>query len=501
MSGEVSSGFFFRIAAGRVTRNPDTKPMKTRKPLVAIALAAATTLAATASPKPNFILLLTDDQGWADRSSPADPAYPDSCRAFFHTPHLDRLSKESMNFTSGYSPGHVCTPTRRSIQFGMTPARIRGTEFKSDFDPAGHLTLPQMIKRADASYVCAHFGKWGEYMIGDSEFGDPRGLPENFGYDVSDGYTGNVHGTCDAKTKFTLFAHEDPKRILSMTDEAIGFLKERSADGKPFYMQMSYYAIHRTPEARQATIDKYAGKGDPRGGETTLNLPPMLDELDAGVGRLLDAVRDLGLEGTTFVFYGSDNGGAGPVQKTLPKGQVGLPPDLPARNAPLNEGKGTIFEGGVRVPFMVRGPGVPENRFCRTPVVLYDIYATIHDLLGARDPLPETIDGTSIKELIFRGDEGGLRRPGPGLIFHLPNRVFPHSAMRDGDYKVMVHWKDKEWGIRETKLYRLTDDIGERKDLSAEMPEKARGMTEALVGYLKASGAELPFAGKQGTGE
>ena len=257
--------------------------------------------------KPNIIFLLTDDQGWADTSRPADPDIPDSCRSFFHTPNMVRLSTNAMNFTSGYSPAPVCTPSRRSIQFGITPAR-GGASFKTDFDPAGKLSLAQMIKKCDPSYTCAHIGKWGEYLIGNKgEYNsDPRGEPAALGYDVSDGFTGNEHGSCEGPMKITLVANDDPKRTCTMTAKGIAFMKEQAAKGKPFYLQMSYYAIHRAPQARQATIDKYAGKGDPRGGEMTMNIPPMLEDLDTGIGMLLDAVRDLGLENNTYIFFGAD---------------------------------------------------------------------------------------------------------------------------------------------------------------------------------------------------
>ena len=465
--------------------------MKTRFFLAVLAAIALTDADAAPVKKPNFIFLLTDDQGWTDRTSPADPAYPDSCRSFFRTPNIDRLSQRSMNFTSGYAPAPVCTPTRRSIQFGMTPARIRGTEFKSHFDPAGHLTLPQMLKQADPAYVCAHLGKWGEYHIGwETDFGDPRGQPEKLGYDVSDGFTGNIHGSLDPKTKFKLLPDEDPKRIFSMTKKGIGFLKERAADTKPFYLQMSYYAIHRSPQARPAVIDKYKGKGDPRGGEYTLNLPPVLDELDTGIGELLDELQKLGLADNTYIFFGSDNGGALPVKVEQDQ------PGVPNRNAPLAFGKGTIYEGGVRVPVMIAGPGVPTNTLCHTPVVLYDIYATIHDLVGAKDPLPANIDATSLKDIMTKGDAAKLTRPTPGLVFHLPQRVHPHSSMRAGDYKLFIYWKDKNWNIQRTELFDLRKDIGEKNNLADKQPEKAKELATALTAYLKAANAEAPFAAR-----
>jgi len=454
-------------------------------------------IAANSPDRPNFIVLLTDDQGWADTSRPADPKIPDSFRTFFHTPNMVRLSESGMNFTSGYSPAPVCTPTRRSLQFGVTSAR-GGASFKTDFDPAGRLSIAQMIKKCDPAYACAHFGKWGEYLIGSKgEYNsDPRGEPKNLGYDATDGFTGNEHGTCDPKNKFTLNVdNEDPKRIYTMTEKGVAFMKDQAAKGKPFYLQMSYYAIHRSPEAKQETIDKYKGKTDPRGGEFTLNLPPMLEELDNGIGMLLDAVRDLGLEKNTYIFFGSDNGGAEPVRVAADQ------PGLPNRNAPLSEGKHSLREGGIRVPVMATGPGIAKNSWCREPVALYDIYPTIHALLGSPYKLPDDLDGANLKELLLKGGEGTVKRSTPGLVFHDPFKAHPRSACRQGDYKVFVYWKSGSWDINKLELFNLSADIGEKNDLSAKMPEKAKEMADALIAYLKNINAEVPGVKKWGDSE
>lgn len=460
---------------------------------------AATTPATPVPDRPNFIVLLTDDQGWADTSRPADPKIPDSFRTFFHTPNIVRLSENSMNFTSGYSPAPVCTPSRRSIQFGVTPAR-GGASFKTDFDPAGKLSLPQMIKKCDPAYTCAHFGKWGEYMIGNKgEYNsDPRGEPKSLGYDVSDGFTGNEHGTCskDGKEKFRLNVdNEDPKRITTMTERAIAFLKEQAAKGTPFYLQMSYYAIHRSPQAKQSTIDKYKGKGDPRGGEFTMNLPPMLEDLDTGIGELLDTVRDLGLEKNTYIFFGSDNGGALSVHVEPDQ------PGLPNRNAPLSEGKHSLREGGIRVPVMASGPGIEKNSWSREPVVLTDIYATIHSILHAPFPLPDNVDSANLRDILLGGGKGTVKRNTPGLVFHDPFKVHPRSACRQGDFKVFVNWKPGSWDVDKLELFDLSNDIGEKNDLSAKMPEKAKDMAAALTAYLKSINAETPGVQKWAGGE
>ena len=460
--------------------------------------------AAKPAAKPNIIFLLTDDQGWADTSRPADPNIPDSCRSFFHTPNMVRLSQGGMNFTSGYSPAPVCTPSRRSIQFGITPAR-GGASFKTDFDPAGKLPLAQMIKKCDPSYTCAHIGKWGEYLIGNKgEYNsDPRGEPSALGYDVSDGFTGNEHGSCEGSMKFTLVADDDPKRTCTMTAKGIAFMKEQAKKGTPFYMQMSYYAIHRAPQAKQATIDKYAGKGDPRCGEMTMNIPPMIEDLDTGIGMLLDAVRDLGLEENTYIFFGADNGGAeSSYVKPHKPGKVEADqPGLPNRNAPLSEGKHSLREGGVRVPVMACGPGIAKNSWCREPVALYDLYATIHGILGAPFQLPDNLDSVDLRPLLFNGGKGSLERKAPGLVFHDPFKVRPRSALRQGDYKVFIQWKPGGWDVKTLELFDLASDIGEKNNLAEKMPEKTQAMAAALTAYLKAVNAETPGVKKWGNEE
>jgi arylsulfatase A len=445
--------------------------------------------------KPNIVFILTDDQGWCDRGTPIDPAHPDSGRPeLFRTPNIDRLFKSGMSFTNGYAPAPICTPTRRSIQFGMGAART-GWEFQSDFDPAGHDSLAQMIKKTAPEYVCAHFGKWGEYMIGrkrgpvGGRYDDPRGSPEALGYDVTDGWNGNEHGdNGDSHGKSDLVAdNEDPKRMFSLTRKGIDFMKEQVKAGKPFYLQISHYAIHRTPYARQETIDKYKGKADPKGGEYAMSIPPMLEDLDTAIGQLMDAMKEMGLEKNTYVFFGADNGG--PLSK-------GADPSLPPRNHPLKDGKHSIWEGGVRVPVMASGPGVPAGTVCSVPVVLYDLYATVHELIGGKGALPADIDAVSMVDVWLKGDQGSLKRKEPGLVFHYPSPKGSYSALRIGDDKALAFWKDADWGIDHVELYDLAKDIGEEHNLAAANPEKAQRMAGQLTDFLKSVNAEKPVFGE-----
>ncbi|MEE2641357.1 MAG: sulfatase-like hydrolase/transferase [Planctomycetota bacterium] len=231
--------------------------------------------AAVHADSPNIILILTDDQGWSQRSGLMDPENPESGSSYLHTPAMDRIAAEGMRFTGGYSPAPLCTPTRRSILCGTSAARS-GSEFLSKWVPADHVTLPRALKKANPEYRCAHFGKWGEKMISS---------PEECGYDVSDGHTGNVTGGMADKMQPAHIV-KDPKRTGSVTDRAIKFITEQSRAGRPFYAQVSYYAVHLRTELLQSSLDKHQKKGAPDRAYSQ-GWAGMLEELDKGIGRLL----------------------------------------------------------------------------------------------------------------------------------------------------------------------------------------------------------------------
>ena len=472
--------------------------------LAALLLAPLAALHATetsTSVLPNIIFILTDDQGWADLNSPMDPAVPEGACSYFHTPNMDRLAREGMRFSSGYSSAPLCTPTRRSIQFGMTPARQRGTEFVSDsFAPKGHLSIPQALKRANPSYRCAHFGKWGEVMSGKSYMDkNPAANPGALGYDESDGLTGNGTGTCYHNIHDKANAHRnhvcesdaDPKLTFSVTGRAISFMERQASEKRPFYLQVSYYAIHTAYQARQATLDKYAGKGEPPR-QVLAGVAPMLDDLDDGVGQLLAAIDKLGIGENTYVFFSSDNGGEPGKMSAERRSQ-------PARNHPLRMTKQYLYEGGIRVPFMVRGPGVKAGAICREPVAQYDLLPTFYELAGGREPLPAEIDGGSLLPLLEYPASGTVKRLMTGLVFHRPLlKAQPHSAFRAGDFKLVITWSGP-WQVAKRELFDLAKDIGEQQNLAETMPAKADEMSAALIAYLKSINAEtaLPATPKK----
>ncbi len=324
---------------------------------------------------PNLILILTDDQGWSQVSHRAHPDILDSKSDYLETPNMSRIVGGGMMFTRGYSPAPLCTPTRRSIVCGASAARS-GTEFASSYIPADHLTLPRALKRADAHYVTAHFGKWGEKMIS---------TPEACGYDVSDGMTGNVTGGMEDKL-LPMHLTEDPKRTRSVTDRAVGFIREQAAAHKPFYAQVSYYATHLRVELSRNSLEKFQSKGKPDRAYTP-GFAGMLHELDTAIGRILDTLEELDLENETYLVFTTDNGGRGVV----PGGdKTSLAP-----NHPLKGAKHSLDEGGIRVPFYVLGPGIKANSVSHIPVAGYDLLPTFYDLAGGTDPLPEEVDGGS----------------------------------------------------------------------------------------------------------
>lgn len=247
--------------------------------------------AALQADSPNIILILTDDQGWSQRSGLMDPENPKTGSSYLYTPAMDRIAEEGMRFTGGYSPAPLCTPTRRSILCGTSAARS-GSEFESKWVPADHLTLPRALKQANPEYQCAHFGKWGEKMISS---------PEECGYDVSDGHTGNVTGGMEDKMEPAHIV-EDPKRTGSVTDRSIEFIRKQTKAGKPFYTQVSYYAVHLRTELLQASLDRYQKKGAPDRAYSP-GWAGMLEELDSGIGRILDELDALGISDNTYVVF------------------------------------------------------------------------------------------------------------------------------------------------------------------------------------------------------
>ena len=464
---------------------------------------AGTLLACAAMPATaqNVVLILSDDQGWTGTSVQMDARLPNSVSDLYRTPSLERLAAEGMTFSNAYSPAPNCSPTRMSIQTGKTAARLgatdiidvvpdeegrAGIQFFHDAMyvnkpmnvplpirelPDEEVTIAEFLKAHDSNYATGHFGKW--HMGGEH--------PERHGYDAHGGVTTNAPGDQGAP---------DPKRTSQVTDETVRFIAEQAAAGRPFFVQASYYAVHTPVLAHAETVEEFNGlitPQPPRGGpfgrfvnlaHTSTVYAAMTAELDAGVGRILGALDEHGLSDSTYVIFTSDNGGESDVPVTS--------------NVPLAWGKTHVWEGGIRVPLFIRGPGIAGGTRSDVPAIGYDFFATIADWVGATAPLPENQDGGSLHGVLTNGGEGTVERGTEPLVWYYGayrnmKHVAPQTAIRRGNHKLI--W---ELDSGRTYLYDLDLDLSETTDLSRFRPQVAASLHEELKAYLAAVGTTLP---------
>lgn len=435
--------------------------MKTSLPLLFAFLFSLLPLAA--EEKPNFLLLLSDDQAWNGLSCEMHPEIPESKSPIIETPNIARLAGEGMRFSAAYSPASVCSPTRISLQTGKSPAQCKWTKAAPTATASdGYKLIPPKIQRTigaeettigemlrSAGYTTAHYGKW--HLDG--------GGPESHGYDESDGNTGNEAAAP--------FVDPNPVDIFGMGERASALMKEATTSKSPFFIQMSYHALHYPQNAPADLVEKYRTKL-PNGNEKEIGRAALSEALDQGVGLLLDTIKELGIGETTYVIYFSDNGSS---TKRILRG-----------------GKGGVWEGGIRVPLIVRGPGIAPNSWSHERVVGYDLYPTFCELAGVSQPLPEGIEGGSLTSL-FRGNESPVARPREGLVFHFPHYQGdrPHSAIFLDQWKAIHFYETKQ-----THLFDLKTDIGENADLSGTNPEITAELQTRLFNYLQEIDAQLP---------
>ena len=368
-----------------------------------------TMIAQGATNPPNFIVILTDDQSWVGSSALMDPQNEKTKSEYFRTPNVERLMSMGMRFTQGYAPAPYCCPTRRSLQVGQTPARHIYQKNQSTW-PVQYrkqLNIPRMLKAADPRYQTAHFGKW------DHRFDEIT--PEQQGYDISDGYTTNATGGGRGSGGPT--AKDDPKLMHHITNHSINFMRKQANSQTPFFLQVSHYAVHLDIYYQQETLNQ-TKNWTPGQRHRMPEFAAMTYDVDQSIGEIIHAVERLNLSQNTYIFFLSDNGG----RNTIPKA-----PDAPLpRNHPLRDGKGSMYEGGIRVPFAVVGPKIPHDSVCRVPVTGLDIFPTLAELAGYSEPLPDNIDGGSMVPLLHNQGQGSIIRKEPFLIFHTtPSSVHP----------------------------------------------------------------------------
>lgn len=436
-------------------------------------LALALLLAASSAPgQPNVVLILADDMSWVGTSVLMDPEVPDSKSDFHMTPSLERLASEGMRFTDAYAPHPNCSPTRLAIQTGKSPSQLNMSDIINrnsgpfyeglpmvpprhiDHIPHEETTIAELLKLHRPGFRTAHFGKW--HLGG--------GGPGRHGYDEHSGATSNREGASPAP---------DPKRTVSVTTRAIDFLRHAKAAGDPFLLQVSYYAVHLGIHAFGETVTEF--EAQPRGKRHKHpGHAAMTHELDQGVGRILAAVDRLDLAATTYVIFTSDNG------SYLDAGPQRVP-----SNAPLRGQKASTWEGGIRVPLLVRGPGIKAGSVSRVPVTLTDLYPTIAAMVRVQAELSPSLEGGSLLGLLRGGGTGTVERRFESLVWHFPHYqtqkgTTPMSSIRVGEWKLV-----KFYETGETQLFQLGADIGESSDRSAMQPEIAKRLEQQLARYLE----------------
>jgi len=432
--------------------------------------------------KPNIVFILADDLGWKDLGFMGS--------AYYETPHLDTLAGQGVVFTSAYTNGPNCAPTRASLMSGQYTPRHgvytvgsseRGQAKRRKLIPTANkttldadvVTLAEALK--GAGYVSASMGKW--HLGNDPELG-----PVGQGFDL------NVGGYEAGAPRSYFSPYRNPKladgprgEYLTdrLTDEALKFIEAHRS--RPFFLYLPHYAVHTPIQAKKALTAKYAKKA-PDNGQGNPKYAAMIESLDSGVGRIMDKLDELSLTNNTVVVFYSDNGGV--------KGITSM--------APLRGGKGMLYEGGVRVPLVVRWPGVvAAGRKCHEPVIGIDFYPTLLDIAGAKRPDGQLLDGLSIAPLL-RGEDTLASR---ALFWHFPAylqgkaegardeyfRTRPAGAIRLGDWKLIEYFEDGS-----LELYNLKGDIGETTNLTRELPEKTNEMHEKLIQWRQSVDAPVP---------
>jgi arylsulfatase A-like enzyme len=459
------------------------------------------------SRRPNVVLILIDDLGWADLGLTGS--------TYYETPNIDALAKEGAFFSNAYAASPVCSPTRASMMTGKYPSRIGVSDHGGSPGPSGpdrklvpppvvgHVpledtTLAEALK--EAGYTTAHIGKW--HLQAHHEQGRSH-YPEANGFDI------NIAGGRVGAPASYYFPYNDDKHqhikvegledgqdgdYLTdvLTDKAIAFI-EANRD-KPFFLNMWYYTVHTPIDPRKDKLDKYRKKAAAMGLKQRDGVAVyqslsraqqdsdayacMVESMDENVGRILDTLKRLELEEDTIVIFFSDNGGL----------STGAHPHMPTSCFPLRAGKAWIYEGGIRVPLIIRLPGkVKAGLKVDEPVISNDLYPTILDLAGLPLRPEQHVDGVSLKALAS-GETESLARE--AIYFHYPHyhhiNMGPAGAVRLGDYKLVEVYETGN-----IELYNLKDDIGERKDLSAEMPERAARMKQMLHDWRTESGSKM----------
>ncbi|MSU25379.1 MAG: DUF4976 domain-containing protein [Opitutus sp.] len=436
--------------------------------------------AAAAAPRaPNIIFFLIDDWGWTDAACFGSKLY--------ETPQVDRLAAQGMKFTQAYAACTVCSPTRAAVMTGKYPARLHLTDWIAGHNrPYAKLKIPMWTLQLPLEektiaeelkalgYATGMFGKW--------HLGGPAFYPEHQGFDV------NVGG-CDRGQPGAYFP---PYGIVNIPDEQPGeFLSDRltrdankfieTNKDRPFFVYFPHYAVHTPLAGKPEVIEKYRRKlAAGTYAQTNPVYAALVESIDDSVGAVMKQLAALKLEEHTIIILTGDNGGlSGTVNAQ------GWHPG-PTRNDPLRLGKGSAYEGGVRVPLVVKWPGVTKaGSVCEAPVTSVDYFPTMLEI--ATGAPAKGLDGESIAALL----RGGAQLQREAIFWHYPHyhpgSATPYSAIREGDWKLIHFFEDDR-----VELYNLRDDLGEKTDRAPTDPKKAAALRAKLTAWRTAVGAQLP---------
>ncbi len=440
-SGSKDAALVVTLAPGSYSAVVSGVGNTTGTALVELYVAPAVPVPASA---PNFLFILSDDQSWNGTSVPMIAGQASSRNANFRTPNLDRLATQGVTFSQAYAGHPTCECSRASLLMGRTTTTLNAP-MKTSRNWSAPLSdaMANTLKRANPAYRAGLLGKWQWFQT-----------PASMGWDVNDGITNNADGDSTDPN--------DPKLSFSLTRRGIAFIEQRVQQGQPFLLQMSYYAVHPTAQALAATLAKYTGGQALQGA--------MTEDLDTCVGELLKKLDELGIANNTYVIYMSDNGGN-------------------TQNV-LRGTKGDLGEGGIRVPLIVRGPGVRAGVYSNEPVVGYDILPTMLDLAAPGFRLPAGVEGGSWKAILTTGGAATVKRPIERIVWHAPiDNARPHSATRQGDFKLLYYWD-----TRTTELFNVAQDPGETRNLAAASIAQADAMRAQLQAHLRAGLGDAAYA-------
>lgn len=461
---------------------------------------------------PNILFIMADDLGWMDTSVYGS--------RFYETPSIDRLATEGMRFTDAYSASPLCAPTRASVATGLSPARIGitapqthlpevnfvqdlrnpppeyGYQVNSSVTRFHHFYYTLAEAFADLGYATAHFGKWHLGMTPYSP------LEQGYAVDIPHWHGSGPSGSYLAPWGWpaTLYDKGKPGEHIDdrLAEETIRFMRRHQ--DKPFFIQYWPFSVHSPYHAEKDVKAEQLEKYIPLAREKHAEGYPqhnavmggMVETMDQTIGRVLDELDALGLRDSTIVVLYSDNGGV-----IVPPRESYLHPEPVGpitSNHPLRSGKGSVYEGGVRVPLIVRWPGVTEPGSVSDSIVSSnDFFPTFLEMVGAEAPPGLRFDGRS-----FVPSLRGEADPRPDFHVHFPHGIKdwegfqPATTLRRGDWKLIRFYADGPGQEDRLELYNLCEDVGERNNLAARHPEATLELNRALEDFLRESGASVP---------